>query len=648
MFHNTLQLLVETLENLFVAPVNIEIIESFMHTVGYQGVVDKVSAFYMKFLAQPWQAMFKDFMNCVSQKKDFIQYPRFIKLIIADLMKKFPSIPLRLEEDYHSIKDEISLEIRATNDYKEYETVFVNVVVLMNQPQSVVSTQRTYRSTPRAHRTPTLTTASPQGKKRKKSDGETSSPQKLLKVTTKQKQVVEGEKDEESYADKFVAYMIHDDVDDSGDRIEPGSHKEHPKVVDDDNKEEKKDEKEDNEIGSLEIRTEKMQTQIPIIPRSPRINLSLDKNIAQELTDNMRQGYMIMEMECKCVTTDEFWKVHGKVDQVLHEIMPQLAEKATNDLIKDNLKIVVADTVIQEVKRHKTSKSLKSERGSSSKRSAKDSTAYVSKQQQEWDAWEETQVIDEYEVIPEDKTPELITKFQNLDMHVPTIFDRARMEATLNDMLSNQFKNTEEYAYHLEQATNFIENQIVWESKQEDIRRPVPRPLIFFRPQRNPNKPLRYLYSKDLFFLKNGNTKDKKYILSLHKIHAERFPEADLEEKMNRWIIEVVRITTDQPHGLDFMEQIIVMRENDKPGSFSKADFKYLNKNDIEDWKYEKRVMYLVQIVKFCDATLENVLKEVKLKIFQSEPWNKPPLLGELDRDIMRVFEREIIKRLRH
>ncbi|GKF22196.1 hypothetical protein Tco_0074518, partial [Tanacetum coccineum] len=35
--------------------------------VGYQGVVDK--------------------------KKDAIQYPRFTKLIIADLMKKFPSIP---------------------------------------------------------------------------------------------------------------------------------------------------------------------------------------------------------------------------------------------------------------------------------------------------------------------------------------------------------------------------------------------------------------------------------------------------------------------------------------------------------------------------------------------------------------------------
>ncbi|GJR53685.1 hypothetical protein Tco_1404206 [Tanacetum coccineum] len=196
------------------------------------------------------------------------------------------------------------------------------------------------------------------------------------------------------------------------------------------------------------------------------------------------------------------------------------------------------------VKRHKTSKSSKS-------------------------AGEET-VIDEDGVIPEDETPELITELQEVDKRVPTIFEYERMRATLNDVLSNQFKKEEEYVYHLEQTTNFIENQIVWESRQEDIRCPVPRPP-------------------------NGNTEEKKYILSLYKIHAERFLEADLEEKMNPRLsmkthnyqfnigkIQVVRITTDQPHGLDFMEQIIMMRENDKPESFSEADFKYLNKNDIE------------------------------------------------------------------
>ncbi|GKB40944.1 hypothetical protein Tco_0885886 [Tanacetum coccineum] len=186
-----------------------------------------------------------------------------------------------------------------------------------------------------------------------------------------------------------------------------------------------------------------------------------------------------------------------------------------------------------------TSKRSKFAKGYSSKQSAKESTAYVSKQQhqqQEWGAWVEETIIDEDEVIPEDETPELITEFQNVDKRVPTIFDRARMEATLNDMLSNQFRNAEEYAYHVEQATNFMENHIVWESRQEDIRQST-KPLIFYGPQRNPNEPPRYLYNKELFFLKNGNTKGKKYILSLHKIHAESFPEANFDRFKKNLII---------------------------------------------------------------------------------------------------------------
>ncbi|GKE09785.1 hypothetical protein Tco_1413336 [Tanacetum coccineum] len=127
MLCDTLHLPVETPSNPFIAPVNIEIIQSFMQRVGYQGIVDK------------------DFANFVFQKKDVIHYPHFTKLIIADLMKKYPSISSRLEEDYHSIKDDIPLvsvyttgnvtvrgmlipdafltdEICATDDYKEYET----------------------------------------------------------------------------------------------------------------------------------------------------------------------------------------------------------------------------------------------------------------------------------------------------------------------------------------------------------------------------------------------------------------------------------------------------------------------------------------------------------------------------------------------
>ncbi|GJT97199.1 hypothetical protein Tco_1092717 [Tanacetum coccineum] len=209
MFRDILHLLVETPDNPFVAPVNIEAIEAFMNRVGYQGIIDKVSAFYTKNLAQPWQTMFKDFMNNVFQKKEAIQYPYFIKLIIPNLMKKFLNIPKRIEEDYHFIKDDIPLvsmyttgdvrvrgmlisdeflteEIYATDDFKEYETVFMNIDVPMNQPQPVVSTQGTHRSTPSAHRIPTLTT-SPQRRKRKQSAGESSSPRQLHKITIKRK-----------------------------------------------------------------------------------------------------------------------------------------------------------------------------------------------------------------------------------------------------------------------------------------------------------------------------------------------------------------------------------------------------------------------------------------------------------------------------
>ncbi|GKC99152.1 hypothetical protein Tco_1169427 [Tanacetum coccineum] len=68
MFRATLKLPVETPDNPFIAPANIQIIESVLNRVGYQGVVDKVSAFYTKFLAQLWQTMFKVFNRCLTTR----------------------------------------------------------------------------------------------------------------------------------------------------------------------------------------------------------------------------------------------------------------------------------------------------------------------------------------------------------------------------------------------------------------------------------------------------------------------------------------------------------------------------------------------------------------------------------------------------
>ncbi|GJY16239.1 hypothetical protein Tco_0386661 [Tanacetum coccineum] len=113
--------------------------------------------------------------------------------------------------------------------------------------------------------------------------------------------MVEGEEDEELYASEFADSMLNDD-DDSGTRIEPGSHKENAEVVEDDddvNVTEKKNDEQHNEdvekmddvakerdnaaMGSMETRNEQMHTLIPTPNRSPRKDLSLYKPILEEL-----------------------------------------------------------------------------------------------------------------------------------------------------------------------------------------------------------------------------------------------------------------------------------------------------------------------------------------------------------------------------
>ncbi|GJW67905.1 hypothetical protein Tco_0122329 [Tanacetum coccineum] len=517
-----------------------------------------------------------------------------------------------------------------------YKGVVDKVDVLVNQPQPVISTKRTHRSTPREHRTPTLT-ASPQGKKRKQSAGESSSPQKSLNIIIRQQKVVEQEKDDA----------------DSENRLEPKSHKDNPKTVNDDadNYVEKVDEEERGNMGSLETKTEETQTTIPTPPRSPRTILSSDKNITQELMDNVplptttitshskrrifskyshlpcalrkmcrRQGYTIQNMERKCVTTKQFWKTHKKANQVLHQGVSQLAEQATEELIENNLKPCIAATIIEDrdafhsevpdlvsqefqaqapqiiealfknyvqsnvILVHPTTTTTTETTSSADLqqqlyfkmkkvfkiklmiRHSKDSTIYVYKQQQqqqESDAWIEETVIDEDEVITEDETLELITELQDVDKRFPTIYDYKRMKATLNDALSNQFKNAEK-------------SRVIWE-RVHDFQLGI-----------------------------------KSYQIKIN---------------LTTPTLTFLGIEAHEPYSIV-----------DKPSTC----LIYLNS------KEEKRVMYLTEIVKFCDATLEKVLKEVKLKIFQSEPWRKLPLLVEVYRDILRAFKREINKRLRH
>ncbi|GJW75819.1 hypothetical protein Tco_0135189 [Tanacetum coccineum] len=204
-------------KNPFVKPANIQTIEAFMNHVSinprtssnrpkqrstiqlFHDVVNRANVDYAALL---WW----DFMAKYFKKKE----GESISMLILDAF--------------------LTDEIQEIDDFKDYEAVFLKVVVPMEQPQLVVSTQGTNRGIPRALRSPTIS-ASPQEKKKRKQ--------------------IAGE-----------------------DRLEPESHKENPEVVDDDddNEKEKVEEKKDDEMGSLEFRTEETQTTIPTPPSSPRKN----------------------------------------------------------------------------------------------------------------------------------------------------------------------------------------------------------------------------------------------------------------------------------------------------------------------------------------------------------------------------------------
>ncbi|GKB00862.1 hypothetical protein Tco_0828906 [Tanacetum coccineum] len=285
-----------------------------------------------------------DFMNNVFQKKEAIQYPRFIKVIVVDLIKKFPNIPKRFEEDYHSIKDDVPLvsvytmgnvlvrgmlipdafltaEIRETDDFKEYETVFMKVDNPMNQPQPVVSTQGTNRNTRRAPRTPTVSTSPQESKKRKQNAGESSSRIIIIKKKKQNTPSIpppgdDRERDEIAEA-TILSLTLHKTALDA--KAKENIAKEYPEHVSGDDEMKKKDEevekekevvknvkdtnvndtsaKKNNEVvmekevvdmsGSQEIRKEQKQTPIPSPIKSPRNDLSSDKIISEELADTV-------------------------------------------------------------------------------------------------------------------------------------------------------------------------------------------------------------------------------------------------------------------------------------------------------------------------------------------------------------------------
>nr|GEZ05860.1 hypothetical protein [Tanacetum cinerariifolium] len=181
MFRDTLQLPVETHGHLFIKPADLKFTQRFLKIVGYERIVDK-----------------------------------------------------RLDENYHSIKDDIPF-VSIYTTWNDIRGMLIPNEFLTDDICATIE----YKETHRVTRLPMP--AAIEKKKRKQVARESSTPRKSLKITIKQKKssttLISPSSDdrERGEIDEATLLIFHDE-EDTGTRIEPESPKEHPETVyDDDN-----------------------------------------------------------------------------------------------------------------------------------------------------------------------------------------------------------------------------------------------------------------------------------------------------------------------------------------------------------------------------------------------------------------------------
>ncbi|GJV50038.1 hypothetical protein Tco_1440250 [Tanacetum coccineum] len=223
------------------------------------------------------------------QNKNVIQCRRFTKLIIADIMEKFESIPKRLKEDYHSIKDDTPL----VSVYTTRNVIVRGMLIVDDLLTDAIRDNQAYK------------------------DYKGVFEEQLLKEDVEK--IVEGE-DEESNGIKFlILYSLMKKI----------------LVI-------------DNTIAE-EVTVSVTPTTATSSQRRSKLISKRYTHIPGALKRMCRrQGFMLQQMEKKYITNRHFQGIKEKVDEDLHDIVLKITSNATNDLIEDNLPRIVANAVKKE------------------------------------------------------------------------------------------------------------------------------------------------------------------------------------------------------------------------------------------------------------------------------------------------------------
>ncbi|GKD57301.1 hypothetical protein Tco_1290688 [Tanacetum coccineum] len=89
--------------------------------------------------------------------------------------------------------------------------------------------------------------------------------------------------------------------------------------------------------------------------------------------------------------------------------------------------------------------------------------------------------------------------------------DEAKLKKMADEMLRQRCTSEDEHQYHIDQMKNFLQSDIVWESRKEILVTLHPRKItpLVQSCQRDPEAPAISLINQDLLYLKKGNSNPK-------------------------------------------------------------------------------------------------------------------------------------------
>ncbi|GJY44375.1 hypothetical protein Tco_0432588 [Tanacetum coccineum] len=247
-------------------------------------------------------------------------------------------------------------------------------------------------------------------------------------------------------------------------------------------------------------------------------------------------------------------------------------------------------------------------------------------QDDEFDFWTDSYAFDDDEIPTKQVTQDIMEE-------ISLTIDEAKLKKMADEMLRQRCTSGDEHQYHIDQMKNFLQSDIVWESRKEILVSPHPRKItpLVQSCQRDPEAPALSLINQDLLYLKKGNSGAEKIVLSLHKFPAIVFNDDDIGRKTIQmgllWSLSVfIRslVIWERVHdfqlGIESYQQKINL-------TAPTITFLGIEEYDVfsivyepvhgiiyTNSKKEKRVMRPSEIHKFCDATLRRTLEGLQIK----------------------------------